>query len=229
MSALASRLRLIRMRAMRRSSAPKIGAAGLGRNYGVCGCAASPNLQEEPSMPEARMLVKRMMHPSAILLLVLGCAEPTAPRTPAPEPNSIIIIGGKLVGVLNAELFAIGNPDIRPGAFGHVQLKIFASGDGGYAIDWVGQFVEGTCDVFLGGGIYGIQDSEDFPNPETLATIDLLRGDNRSCTGKLLTGVSGISGELASLMLEHPDYFIAVFFDTAGGAIAGVLRLAPAS
>jgi hypothetical protein len=173
-----------------------------------------------------------MSHSKAILAilgaLVTGCTEPSAPPVESSPPSAIIIIGGKLVGVLNTNLRYIGNPDVFPGTRAHIQLKVFTMEDGGLVINWKGEFVEGTCDVFLGGGIYGIQDSEDFPNPETVPSIDLLRGEDRRCSDNLLEGSTGVSTELAERLVASPENFLAVFFGDPVGPIAGTLHLAPA-
>jgi hypothetical protein len=161
--------------------------------------------------------------------LLAGCAEPTAPPVEASPPSAIIIIGGKLIAVLNTNLRYIGNPDISPGAQAHIQLKIFSTEDGGYVINWMGELLQVQCDVFLGGGIYGIQDSEDFPNPETVAAIDLLRGEDRRCSNNLIEGATAVSSELAERLVASPENFLAVFFGDPVGPIAGTLHLAPAA
>jgi hypothetical protein len=157
-----------------------------------------------------------------------GCADPSGPA-PSVSPNAIIIIGGHPM-VFNAQLRFIGNPDVKPlrAVEGHLQLKIHDSGETGLVINWKAHILNPECEssTSFGGGIYSIQDSEDFPSPEDLALIDL-RSPERvlGCGDNLLEGAIGISAELAARLIFDPEDFVAVFFLDDGGIIAGTLQL----
>lgn len=174
-----------------------------------------------------RWTLRHLAALGALGALTLGCAEPTGPGA-TPTPNSIIIIGGKLLGVLNTQFRGIGDPDIMPvsSVRGHLQLKVYDTGDGGYAAAWKGKFFNPECESLLGGGIYAVQDSEDFPNPETRPTVRILPDDQPIGCGKTdLEGSTGISADLAARLIGNPDIFIAVFFTQGGGLIVGTFSI----
>jgi hypothetical protein len=156
-----------------------------------------------------------------------ACAEPSAPAR-APSSSPIIIIGGHPV-VFNAQLRGVGNPDIKPGTAveGHLQLKVFDT-DAGLVASWRAVLVNPECESSLtfGGGIYAIQDSEDFPNPEDEARYDLFPPlTTLGCGESILEGGGAIADALVELLVEEPDDFIAVFFLNGGGALAGTFEL----
>ena len=157
----------------------------------------------------------------------IGCADPSGPA-PSISPNPIIIEWHPMV--FNAQLRFIGNPDEKPlGAVeGHLQLKIYDMGETGLVINWTAHIRNPECEssTSFGGGIYAIQDSEDFPNPGVPALIDL-RSPERvlGCGNSVLEGTIGISAELASRLIHDPENFVGVFFLDDGGVIAGTLQL----
>jgi hypothetical protein len=161
--------------------------------------------------------------------LSTGCSDSAGPTGPARavSPSPIIIIGGHPI-VFNAQLRAVGNPDITPptAVEGHLQLKLYAT-DTGLLLAWQATIVNPECEVAptLGGGIYAVQDSEDFPNPEDPALVDLRPAESLGCETSLLEGVTGISAELAARLIGDPDIFTAVFFIIDGGKLAGTLQL----
>jgi hypothetical protein len=182
-------------------------------------------------MHSSTLFPQRIVRGLAVLFTVgaaSGCADPSGPA-PSVSPNAIIIIGGHPI-VFNAQLRFIGNPDIKPlrAVEGHLQLKLYDTGETGFVINWTAHILNTECEssTSFGGGIYSIQDSEDFPSPEDLALIDL-RSPERvlGCGDNLLVGAIGISAELAARLVQDPDYFIGVFFLDDGGAIAGTLQL----
>ena len=157
-----------------------------------------------------------------------GCTDSTGPAHPV-SPSSIIIIGGRAV-VFNAVLRAIGNPNEQPSgiAEGHLQLKLTGSAVAGYVIDWKVDpgSLEREGSRPLGGGIYLIQDSEDFPSPEDVALVFLIPPENPlSRIGGRLEGSVEIPADLAARLVEDPDFLTAVFFLDDGTAIAGKLQL----
>lgn len=158
-----------------------------------------------------------------------GCSDSAGPAGPARavSPSPIIIIGGHPI-VFNAQLRAIGNPDITPptAVEGHLQLKLYET-EAGLVLSWNAVIVNPECEVAptLGGGIYAIQDSEDFPNPEDPALVDLRPAESLGCGTGLLEGVTGISAELAARLFSDPEEFIVVFFIAEGGKLAGTLQL----
>jgi hypothetical protein len=158
-----------------------------------------------------------------------GCSDPAGPAAPASavSPSPIIIIGGHPI-VFNAQLLAIGNPDEKPptAVEGHLQLKIYET-EAGFQLAWNAAIVNPECEVAptLGGGIYAIQDSEDLPNPEDPALVDLRPAEPLGCGTGLLEGVTGISAELAARLFSDPEEFIVVFFIVDGVKLAGTLQL----
>jgi len=159
---------------------------------------------------------------------VAGCADATGPARKV-SPNAIIIIGGHPV-VFNAELRGVGNPDIKSltAVVAHLQLKLDGSEDGGFVIEWKVDWAnaEREASILLGGGIYMIQDSEDFPSPLDVPLAYLLPPEDPLGTrAGALAGSVAISEELATRLVEDPDFFTAVFFLEGGGAIAGTLQL----
>lgn len=158
-----------------------------------------------------------------------SCADSTAPAARPVSPKGIIIIGGGPV-VFNVELRGIGNPDIKstgPVA-AHLQLKLAGSEETGFSLDWKVDLanLESEGAVLRGGGIYMIQDSEDFPNPLTVALVYLIPPEDPLGTrAGALAGSIGISEELATRLVTDPEDFTAVFFLEGGGAIAGTLQL----
>jgi FAD/FMN-containing dehydrogenase len=130
--------------------------------------------------------------------------------------------------VFNAQLLAIGNPDEKPptAVEGHLQLKLYET-EAGLLLGWMAIIVNPECEVAptLGGGIYAIQDSEDFPNPEDPALVDLRPAESLGCESSLLEGVTGISAELAARLFNDPEEFTAVFFIVDGVKLAGTLQL----
>jgi hypothetical protein len=171
--------------------------------------------------------VRRVASTVAALGALSGCADPISPaRTVAPQ--RIIIIGGHPI-VFNAQLRAIGNPDIKPAiaVYGHLQLKLDETADG-LVLGFRASIVNPECESSssFGGGIYAIQDSEDFPSPEDVAMVYLLSPeDPLGCEERILVGVVGVSEEVASRMVGNPNEFTAVFFLSGGGALAGSLQL----
>jgi hypothetical protein len=166
---------------------------------------------------------------AAIIMLpaITACADPSAPlRTPSPNP--IIIIGGSPI-VFNAQLRGIGNPNDKPptAVEGQLQLKLYET-EAGLITSWQAVIVNPECEssLLLGGAIYLIQDSEDFPNPLDEGALDLFPPRTTlGCGENVLEGVAPVSGELATRLIQDPDYFV-VFFLNGGGALAGQLRLA---
>ena len=182
-------------------------------------------------MCNSTLFPRRIVRGLAVLFTfgaAIGCADPSGPA-PSVLPNAIIIIGGHPV-VFNAQLRFIGNPDEKPlGAVeGHLQLKIYDMGETGLVINWTAHIRNPECEssTSFGGGIYAIQDSEDFPNPGVPALIDL-RSPERvlGCGNSVLEGTIGISAELASRLIHDPENFVGVFFLDDGGVIAGTLQL----
>lgn len=166
---------------------------------------------------------------SATAVAYTGCTDSVAPAPRAVSPNSIIIIGGR-TAVLNAQLRGIGNPNDKLAATvaAHLQLKLDGSAETGYVIDW--KVDVATLDLeaarLFGGGIYSIQDSEDFPNPFDVPLAYLLPPEDPLGTRpRGLEGSVAISEELASRLVTDPEDFTAVFFLDGGGAIAGTLQL----
>lgn len=158
----------------------------------------------------------------------VGCTEPLSPARPV-SPTAIIIIGGR-PAVFNAQLRAIGNPDERPpsAVVGHLQVKLYESGDGGRLLAWQAHLSNPECDASssFGGGIYAIQDSEDFPSPEDEARVAFVPdGPALGCGDTVRDGVAPISAGLAALLIADPGSFLAVFFLDGGGAVAGTLEL----
>ena len=156
-----------------------------------------------------------------------GCTDPSRLVRPV-SPSSIIIIGGHPI-VFSAQLRAIGNPDVKTlvAVESHLQLKLDATEAGGFVIDW--KLDPSTVPVessnLLGGGIYMIQDSEDFPSPEDVALLYLLPPEDPLGGGNRLEGSVAVSEELADRLVADPGSFTAVFFIAGGGAIAGNLQL----
>ena len=155
--------------------------------------------------------------------VVAGCADLSSsvqPRT----PSSIIIIGGHPI-VLNAQLRAVGNPDIRPptAVVGHLQLKLYET-DEGVVAGWQARITNTECESAstFGGGIYAIQDSEDFPSPLTVPLMYLLPPERAlGCGDTFIEGSTEVPSALASRLIGNPDIFTAVFFLTNGSAVAG--------
>ena len=155
--------------------------------------------------------------------VIPGCADVSRsvhPRT----PSSIIIIGGHPI-VLNAQLRAIGDPDIRPATavVGPLQLKLYET-DGGVVAGWQARITNTECESAsaFGGGIYAIQDSEDFPSPLTVPLMYLLPPERAlGCGDSFIEGSTDVPSALASRLIGNPDVFTAVFFLTNGGVIAG--------
>jgi hypothetical protein len=162
--------------------------------------------------------------------VIASCVDVSSavhPRT----PSSIIIIGGHPI-VLNAQLRAVGNPDIRPATavVGHLQLKLYET-DEGVVASWLARITNTECESAsaFGGGIYAIQDSEDFPSPLTVALLYLLQPERAlGCGDNFIEGSTDVPPELASRLIGNPDEFTAVFFLTNGGVVAGKFD-APAS
>ena len=158
-----------------------------------------------------------------------ACADSTAPAARPVSPHAIIIIGGHPV-VFNVLLRGIGNPDTKsttPVA-AHLQLKLNGSAETGFIIDWKVDLanLESEGAILRGGGIYMIQDSEDFPNPLTVPLAYLVPPEDPLGTrAGALAGSIGIPEELATRLVQDPDFFTAVFFLEGGGAIAGTLQL----
>lgn len=156
-----------------------------------------------------------------------ACAEPTVPAR-AVSPNPIIIIGGRPL-VFNAVLRAVGNPNEAPRAVeGHLQLKLY-EGESGLIVGWKAHLVNPECDGSntFGGGMYFIQDSEDFPSPEDEADIPMPPPESPLGCSDSLVGSAGISADLASRLIGNPNEFVAAFFLDDGGTLAGRLRLGP--
>ena len=130
--------------------------------------------------------------------------------------------------MFNAQLRAIGDPEEKPptAVEGHLQLKLYET-EAGLLLAWKAAIVNPECDVAptLGGGIYAIQDSEDFPNPEDPALVDLRSAESLGCETSMLEGVTGISTELAARLIGDPEELTGVFFIIDGGKIAGTLQL----
>jgi hypothetical protein len=164
-----------------------------------------------------------------------GCADdPSSPaRTQSPNRiivngHPIIIIGGLPIS-LAAQLRSIGNPDIKlsTALLGDLQVQVYETREG-FVLSWAAKLGDAECEaaLSLGGAIYMIQDSEDFPNPETRALTYLVPPQTASaCDDNLLEGRTGISKDLATRLVEDPEYFTAVFFLKTGGALAGTLQL----
>jgi len=157
-----------------------------------------------------------------------GCADATGPARSV-SPNAIIIIGGHPL-VFNAELRGIGNPDEKPptAVTAHLQLKLDATDESGFIIDWKVDWANAETEVsrLLGGGIYMIQDSEDFPSPLDVPLAYLLPPEDPLGTRpRGLEGSIEIPDELATRLVQDPESFTAVFFLAGGGAIAGTLQL----
>jgi hypothetical protein len=132
--------------------------------------------------------------------------------------------------VFNAVLRTIGNANEKTSGVttGHLQLRLDGSATAGYVIDWkldpTDLEREGVRP--LGGGIYLIQDSEDFPSPEDVALVYLLPPDNPlGGAGERLEGSVRVPADLAARLVQDPEYFTAVFFLDGGSAIAGTLQL----
>ena len=162
--------------------------------------------------------------------LVAGCSEPSAPAPPV-QASPIIIIGGHPI-VFNAELRAVGNPNERPptAVFGHVQLKLYQTADG-FLVGFRAQLANSECEsaLTLGGGMYFIQDSEDFPSPLIPPLMAFpVPEDPLGCGDTVFEDTIGISEDLASRLIGNPDTFTAVFFLSDGGVIAGTLQVAGA-
>jgi hypothetical protein len=166
------------------------------------------------------------------VLLTIGaasaCADPSGPVRSV-SPNGIIIIGGLPI-VFNAQLRFIGNPDEKPlsAVVGHFQLKLYDTDENGVLLNWQAHLVNPECEAStsFGGGIYAIQDSEDYPSPEERGLIDLLSVEKGlGCGDNLMEGAVGISGELAAQLIQDPESFVAVFFLDDGGLVAGRLQL----
>ena len=175
-----------------------------------------------------RRMVGKLSLIAITLGAVTGCADATSPARPV-SSSAIIIIGGHPV-VFNAELRAIGNPDIKSpmAVTAHLQLKLDGSEASGFIIDWKVDWAnaESEAGMLLGGGIYAIQDSEDFPNPLSVPLAYLLPPEDPLGTrAGALAGSTAISEELAARLVQDPEYFTAVFFLEGGGAIAGSLQL----
>src|SRR5215207_496776 len=159
---------------------------------------------------------------------IVACADPSAPSRAPSTPNAIIIIGGHPI-VFNAQLRGIGNPDIKPptAVEGHLQLKVYET-DAGLVAGWRAVIVNSECEssLLLGGAIYLIQDSEDFPNPEDVGLVDLVSPQlTLGCGENVLQGVTSVSEGLVTRFVQDPDYFSVVFFLEGGGALAGQLQL----
>jgi hypothetical protein len=164
-----------------------------------------------------------------------GCTDdPSSPARPL-SPNRIIINGHPIIIIgglpisLTTQLRAVGNPDIKlaTAVRGDLQLKLYETREG-LVLSWAAKLADAECEaaLSLGGGIYMIQDSEDFPNPETRALTYLVPPKTASaCADNILEGKTGIPKEVAARMIEDPDYFTAVFFLKTGGAVAGTLQL----
>lgn len=173
----------------------------------------------------------RMVRRLTVLLTLAAasaCADASGPARSV-SPNGIIIIGGHPI-VFNAQLRFIGNPDEKPlsAVVGHFQLKLYDTGETGVLINWQAYLVNPECEAStsFGGGIYAIQDSEDYPNPEERGIIDLRTVERElGCGDNLLEGAIGISGELAAQLIHDPEDFVAVFFLEEGGLVAGRLQL----
>jgi hypothetical protein len=164
---------------------------------------------------------------AATVAALAGCADPAGPARVA-SPNAIIIIGGR-PAVLNAQLRAIGDPDIKPpsAVVGHIQLKISESEGTGLVVSWKAHFANPECEAatdFGGGGVM-IQDSEDMPSPEDVALIRLVPpGSPLGCGDSFLEGSSAISESLAELLVQGPEKLVAVFFFEGGGLLIGTLQ-----
>lgn len=164
-----------------------------------------------------------------------GCADdpssPARPQTPSPiiiHGQPIIIIGGLPIS-LAAQLRSIGNPDIKlsTAVLGDLQVKVYETREG-FVLSWAAKLADAECEaaLSLGGAIYMIQDSEDFPNPETRALTYLVPPKTASaCDDNILEGRTGIPKDLATRLIQDPDYFTAVFYLKTGGALAGTLQL----
>jgi len=164
----------------------------------------------------------------AALIAFAGCADSTE-LARSVAPSSIIIIGGRAL-VFNVVLRTIGNPNEKTtdATAGHLQLKLDGSTTAGYVINWKidPTDLERESVRPLGGGIYLIQDSEDFPSPEDVALVYLLPPE--SPLGRVaarLEGSVGVPADLAARLVQDPEYFTAVFFLDDGTAIAGKLQL----
>jgi hypothetical protein len=160
---------------------------------------------------------------------IVACADPSAPSRAPSTPNAIIIIGGHPI-VFNAQLRGVGNPDIKPPTTveGHLQLKVYET-DAGLVAGWKAVIVDPECEssLLLGGAIYLIQDSEDFPNPEDVGLVDLVPPQaTLGCGENVLQGVAPVSEGLVTRFVEDPENFSVVFFLQGGGALAGPLQLA---
>jgi hypothetical protein len=163
----------------------------------------------------------------AAALQLVACADPSAPAR-VPSANAIIIIGGRPM-VFNALLRSIGNPDEEsPTAVsGHLQLKVYETDDGLVA-SWMAVLINPDCEgaTSLGGGIYLIQDSEDFPSPEDEPVLDLFPPQTTlGCGENVLQGVVPITEGLVLRLVYTPERFPAVFFLEGGGALTGTLQL----
>ena len=164
-----------------------------------------------------------------------GCAgDPSSPARPQ-SPNGIIIHGSPIIIIgglpisLAAQLRSIGNPDIKlsTAVLGDLQVKVYETREG-FVLTWAAKLGDAECEaaLSLGGGIYMIQDSEDFPNPETRALALLVPPKTASaCDDNILEGRTGISKDLAMRLVQDPEYFTAVLFLKTGGALAGTLQL----
>jgi hypothetical protein len=160
----------------------------------------------------------------------VGCSEPLTPVPPVP-PTPIIIIGGHPI-VFNAQLRVVGNPNETPliAVVGHVQLKLYQTEDG-FVVGMRAELANTECEsaLPLGGGMYFIQDSEDFPSPLIPPLMAFpLPEDPSGCGVTVFDGATGISADLASRLIGNPDEFTAVFFLNDGSAIAGQLQVAGA-
>jgi hypothetical protein len=180
------------------------------------------------STPSKRRVVGSLTVVATIVGVFTGCAEPTSPARTV-SPSAIIIIGGHPV-LLNAELRDVGNPDIKStvAVAAHLQLKLDGTALAGYVIDWKVDLANLDREVgrLFGGGIYAIQDSEDFPSPLDVPLAYLIPPENPLGTpAGALAGSVGISEELAARLIQDPGFFTAVFFLDGGGALAGTLQL----
>jgi hypothetical protein len=215
-------------------AAPKITVRAAARN-GVArrACSMDDAVQEVPMYRWNPFTSKRSAGVFAGLagMIALGavaaCADPSAPARPTAS-HPIIIIGGRPV-VFNVLLRGIGNPDTKPptAVEGHLQLRIYET-EAGLVTRWQAVIVNPECEssVLLGGAIYLIQDSEDFPNPEEEGLLPLFPPQSTlGCGETVLEGAVPTSGALATRLAEDPGSFSAVFFLDGGGALAGTLQL----
>ena len=157
---------------------------------------------------------------------IAACTDPSAPAR-TPTPKAIIIIGGRPI-VFSALLRGIGDPNEKPptAVEGHLQLKIYET-DLGLVAGWRANIVNPECEsaVLLGGAIYFIQDSEDFPNPETEGVHRLFPPQGTlGCGENVIEGAAPILEGVAARIADAPEDYTVVFFLQGGGALAGTFN-----